>query len=341
MICYFSGGTLEDFRSDYDQFIAVKNLVKTTYGDWPDEKWIDIRMEELKPLILNRMKLAVSKKCDAIEVDNLDGYQMDEVKSWSNPLTKEDTIKYAIWLGNSAHELGISIGLKNVLGIINEVGNYFDFAINEECIDYNECYLYKDFIKSGKAVFGVTYNGLEKNKNALCRNLDGLGMSMNIKPGIELVQGGILFNGKEHCGSNFNVNFDGKQNNATTLEKTTTLIVKVTTTKKSTTVSKKTTKTTVTKTTTPIKATTKKSTTTSTTNYSKTKQTTISKKTTTTKKPITSTKKTTTSKKSTTKTTKKTITTEKSKSSTKKLSSVIKVTKKVIKVVSKVVTKKN
>jgi len=205
VICYFSAGTLETFRDDAKEMEKVKNLVRNTYEAWPDEKWLDIRVEGLKPILKKRMKLAVQKNCDAIEVDNLDGYQMKEVKSWENPLTKEDTIKFAKWLSKTAHDLGLSIGLKNVAGLIDELSSYFDFAINEECVKYNECKRYSNFLKQGKAVFGVTYNGLPDNRDALCRNLDGLGISMIIKNKKKLVQGGITFNGKEHCNDNFDI----------------------------------------------------------------------------------------------------------------------------------------
>jgi len=43
VICYFSGGTIEKNRSDYKHYTAVSGLVKNTYGDWPDEKWLDFR----------------------------------------------------------------------------------------------------------------------------------------------------------------------------------------------------------------------------------------------------------------------------------------------------------
>jgi hypothetical protein len=204
VICYFSVGTLESFRDDYPQFLAVKGLVKNRYDDWPDERWLDFRVEGIKPLLKNRMKSAVSKNCDAIEVDNLDGYQMDEVKSWSKPLTKKDTIVFAKWLSTTAHGLGLSIGLKNVAGLIDELTSYYDFAINEECIKYNECSLYKNFLRTGKAVFGVTYNGLSANKSKLCKNLNGLGISMIVKAGKKLEQAGTIFKGEKYCGSDFN-----------------------------------------------------------------------------------------------------------------------------------------
>ncbi|ORX86134.1 hypothetical protein BCR32DRAFT_199337 [Anaeromyces robustus] len=209
VICYFSGGTLENFRDDKDDFYAVKGLVRNTYEAWADEKWLDIRKADLKPLIKRRMETAVKKNCDAIEVDNLDAYQFDEVKSWDDPLTKKDLINYAIWLGKTAHELGISIGLKNALFMIDEVSNYFDFAINESCaaLSHPECHLYKNFLKQGKAVFGITYNGFSRYQSALCKELNGLGISMIVKETGALEQAGTIFDGKKHC-----KNFDPGKN---------------------------------------------------------------------------------------------------------------------------------
>jgi len=271
VICYFSGGTIEDFRDDYNDFASVRGLVRNTYEAWPDENWLDFRIDGIKPLLEKRIKLAASKKCDGIEVDNLDGYQMSEVKEWNNPLTKQDTITFAKWLANTAHSYDLSIGLKNVVGIIDELSSYFDFAINESCVNYNECGLYKNFLAQGKAVFGVTYDGLDNNLNALCKNLNNLNISTIVKTSSKLVQSGIVFNGVQYCGSSFTA-----ANNliASTTKRTTT------TTRRTTTTTRRTTTTTTRRTTT---TTTRRTTTTST-----------RRTTTTTRKTTTTTRRTTT-----------------------------------------------
>jgi len=205
VICYFSGGTLEKHRKDFAEYKKVDGLVRNKYEEWSDENWLDIRKEGLKPLIRNRMKEAVSKSCDGIEVDNLDGFQQSEVQSWSSPLTKADTIAFAKWLGNTAHELGISIGLKNALFMINEVGGYFDFAINESCatLSHPECHLYKSFLNEGKAVFGVSYESRMSGNTDFCSSLNGLNISMIVKKDQYLRQEGYIFDGKKECGSSF------------------------------------------------------------------------------------------------------------------------------------------
>jgi len=201
VICYLSVGTIADYDPDKADYEAVPGLVKTRYGQWPKERWVDYRLEGIKPLIRNRMKRAVSIGCDGIEPDNLGGYTHDEVKSWSNPLTKDDAIKYAKWLSNTAHDMGISIGLKNVLGILETVGSYFDYAINESCILWNECYRYKNFLNSGKAVFGVTYGDVNALRSSLCRNLEGLPISMIVKKSNQLYQERTIFDVNKYCGT--------------------------------------------------------------------------------------------------------------------------------------------
>jgi len=237
VICYFSGGTLEDFRKDKNKFYEVSNLVRNAYEEWAGENWLDIRKEGLKPLIRSRMQEAINKNCDALEVDNLDGWQQDEVKIWSNPLTKEDTIKYAKWLGQTAHDMGISIGLKNALFMIDDVSDYFDFAINESCATLKnpECHLYKNFLNKGKAVFAISYqNYLQYDYSKLCKNLNGLGISMIIKETQNLTQASKIFNGKSQCGSSFSQPFISLTSNASTPQQnavkitTTTTVVKTT-----------------------------------------------------------------------------------------------------------------
>jgi len=205
VICYFSGGTIEKHRKDIAEFYKVEGLVRNKYEEWADENWLDIRKEGLKPLLKNRMKEAVSKNCDGLEVDNLDGFQQSEVKSWSSPLTRTDTVNFAKWLGNTAHELGISIGLKNALFMIDEVDSYFDFAINESCatLEHPECHLYKPFLNQGKAVFGVSYESRMSGNTNFCSSLNGLNISMIVKKDQFLRQEGYIFDGKSQCGSNF------------------------------------------------------------------------------------------------------------------------------------------
>jgi len=186
VICYFSGGIFDE-RSDKDEFYKVDGLVnkdlKKTVGNY----WLDIRKEELKPILKARMELAVSKKCDGIDVDYLDGYENEKLqKAWSdNPLTKEDAVAFAKWLAATAHELDLAIGLRNSLFMIDEVGDDFDFAVNENCNisrkKPSKCYLYKDFLQKDKAVFVVFFQKSVNGNTEICEAIEGYNFSVILK----------------------------------------------------------------------------------------------------------------------------------------------------------------
>jgi len=152
VICYFSAGSWEAWRSDAGDFPAA--VLGNDLENWPDEKWLNIRdLEALSPLMAARLDLAVQKKCDGVEPDNVDGYTNNS----GFPLTYQDQLTYNTWLAEQAHQRGLSIGLKNDLDQIDDLLPYFDWALNEECFSYTECGLLSPFVQSGKTVFGVEY----------------------------------------------------------------------------------------------------------------------------------------------------------------------------------------
>jgi hypothetical protein len=117
-----------------------------------------------------RMDLAVSKQCDGVDPDNVDGYANDTGEA----LTYNDQLTYNRWLAAEAHARGLSIGLKNDLNQIEDLLSDFDFAINEQCFQYDECELLLPFIDAGKAVFGIEYNQKPK---VFCPQANALGFS--------------------------------------------------------------------------------------------------------------------------------------------------------------------
>ena len=177
VICYFSAGSWESYRSDASIFPA--NIRGLTMDGWPDEKWLDIRdTGSLRKIMASRLDLAVNKGCDGVEPDNVDGYSNDT----GFPLTANDQIRYNRWLSNEAHARNLSIGLKNDLEQIVDLVSYFDWALNEQCFEYDECELLTPFIKAGKAVFGVEYNIKTSNfcSKANRMNFDWLLKNLNL-----------------------------------------------------------------------------------------------------------------------------------------------------------------
>lgn len=154
VICYFSGGSWENYRADAAAF--PPEVLGNTLDGWPDERWLDIRrIDLLAPVMEARLDMAAAKNCDGVEPDNMDGYTNDS----GFPLTYADQLAYNKWVAAEAHERGLSVGLKNDLNQIPDLVAHFDFAVNEQCFQYNECETLLPFIEAGKAVFGVEYEG--------------------------------------------------------------------------------------------------------------------------------------------------------------------------------------
>jgi len=168
IICYFSAGSYEDWREDARDF-PTDALGKKLDG-WEGEKWLDIRNDALKSIMIKRIKLAKEKGCDGIDPDNVDGY----TNNTGFNLTAKDQEKYNIFLATEAHKRGLAIGLKNDIDQIGSLVKYFDFAVNEECNKYNECSTLQSFIKKNKAILNIEYENTlsraQKESNKLCQN---------------------------------------------------------------------------------------------------------------------------------------------------------------------------
>ena len=154
VICYFSAGSWEDWRDDAGDFPAV--VLGERLAGWEGERWLDIRrIDLLEPIMLARLNHAIEKDCDGVDPDNVDGY----ANATGFGLTYGDQMEYNVWLAEQAHERGLSIGLKNDVGQIDDLVEHFNWALNEECFQFDECEDLLPFIEAGKAVFGVEYVG--------------------------------------------------------------------------------------------------------------------------------------------------------------------------------------
>ena len=174
VMCYFSAGSYEDWRTDANQF--PQDVLGSDMIGWPGEKWLDIRqISILKPIMDSRLDLALQKNCDGVDPDNVNGFQNDT----GFPLTSADQLAFNIYLADAAHARGLQIGLKNDLDQITDLLPYFDWALNEECFSFNECQKLLPFVQAGKPVFVIEYElgvedfcpqANEMNFNALWKN---------------------------------------------------------------------------------------------------------------------------------------------------------------------------
>ncbi len=161
VICYFSGGSWESWREDADDF---PEEVKGKDMDGWEEKWLDISNDALKPIMTARLDLAQEKGCDGVEPDNMDGYTPDNDTGFD--LTAEHQLAYNKFIATEARKRGLSVGLKNDLNQVVELEAFFDFSVNEQCHEYDECELLKPFIEADKPVFNAEYKKkYKKNTN--------------------------------------------------------------------------------------------------------------------------------------------------------------------------------
>jgi hypothetical protein len=165
-VCYISAGSWEKYRPDANDF---PSSVLGRSNGWPGERWLDIRKRKiLEPIMRARMDICRRKGFDAIEFDNVDGYQ----NTTGFPLTGADQLRYDVFLANAAHARGLSAFLKNDLGQIPKLLPYFDAALNEQCFQYSECSALARFITAGKPVFNVEYK-LERSRFCAKANARG------------------------------------------------------------------------------------------------------------------------------------------------------------------------
>jgi hypothetical protein len=123
-----------------------------------------------------RLDLAVTKNCDGVEPDNVDAYSNN---SGFN-LTAADQLDYNRFLAAEAHTRGLSVGLKNDLDQVTDLLSDFDWALNEECFDWNECDMLRPFIQAGKAVFHVEYGDAQLAED-ICPQANDLNFDSLIK----------------------------------------------------------------------------------------------------------------------------------------------------------------
>jgi hypothetical protein len=152
VICYIDVGTAENFRSDFSSFPAS---VQGATNGWPGEKWLDIRaLSTLEPIMTKRFQMCKEKGFDAVEPDNMDGF---ENKS-GFPLTAAQQLTYNEWVADEVHSLGMAVLQKNDGEQAKELEPYFDGALDEQCNQYKECSSFQPYLAAGKPVLNAEYS---------------------------------------------------------------------------------------------------------------------------------------------------------------------------------------
>jgi hypothetical protein len=177
VICYLDVGSWESYRPDASAF--PRSVLGNAYSGYPDERWLDVRkIGQLAPILRKRFDLCAGKGFDAVEPDNIAGYE----NPTGFPLSGGDQLRFNRWVAREVHRRGMSVALKNDPGQVRQLLDSFDLAVVEECFTYDECGRFSPFVAAGKAVFEAEYEGAPAS---FCPAADELGFSA-IRKGYDL-----------------------------------------------------------------------------------------------------------------------------------------------------------
>lgn len=151
VLCYFSAGSVEDWRDDAGDFPAA--AIGRPMDGWAGERWLDVREPAVLSVLEARLDLAVRRGCDGVEPDNVNGYE----NRTGFELTEADQVAFNRSLAALAHERGLAVALKNAPGLVDRLVGSFDLSVTEECHQYGECEAYLPFVEAGKPVLNAEY----------------------------------------------------------------------------------------------------------------------------------------------------------------------------------------
>jgi hypothetical protein len=152
-ICYIDVGTAENWRSDYSKF--PPSVMGSSNG-WPGENWLNVAdLSTLEPIMTARFQMCQAAGYDAVEPDNMDGYE----NSTGFAITAAQQLTYDEWVANEVHSLGMAVFQKNDPDQASTLQPYFDGVIDEQCNQYTECSAYNSYLSAGKPVLNAEYSG--------------------------------------------------------------------------------------------------------------------------------------------------------------------------------------
>jgi Glycoside-hydrolase family GH114 len=153
VICYIDVGTFEPGRSDSSKFPA--SVQGADVQGWPGEKWLDVsNLAALEPIMTARFQMCKEKGFDAVEPDNMDGFENND--GFNN--TAAQQLTYDEWVAGDVHSLGMAVLQKNDGEQTAQLEPHFDGALDEQCNQYAECSNFQAYLTAGKPVLNAEYS---------------------------------------------------------------------------------------------------------------------------------------------------------------------------------------
>jgi hypothetical protein len=166
-ICYVNAFQAQpDERDDWpaDLLLRDKKGKAVVDGDW-DEALLDIgtpaKRERVAARIDEWIDGCADKGYDAVEPDNFDSFTRSR-----GLLSAADATAFIRLLSDHAHSRGLAIGQKNTVELAGQRGRTgLDFAVAEECGEYDECGEYAEAFDDRVVVIEYTDNGFRKARS--------------------------------------------------------------------------------------------------------------------------------------------------------------------------------
>ena len=155
-VCYVNGFQTQP-GADLD---AIDTLLlhegdeRVTDPGWPDEVLYDASTPEQRSQVAE----LVSRDLDLCAEKGFQGVDLDNLDSWTRSrglLDVDDAEALANLLVSAAHDRDLAVGQKNAAEHTGRFRGAFDFAVVEECAQYDECDAYTDAY--GDLVYAVEY----------------------------------------------------------------------------------------------------------------------------------------------------------------------------------------
>ena len=151
LICYIDVGSWENFRPDAGRF--PKAVLGKSNG-WPGERWLDVRrLPVLEPILSARFRMCVRKGFDAVEPDNIDGFENDT----GFRISAAAQLRFDEWIATEVHSLHMAVLEKNDPEQAAKLEPYFDGVLDEQCNQYSECASFEPYLRAGKPVLNAEY----------------------------------------------------------------------------------------------------------------------------------------------------------------------------------------
>jgi hypothetical protein len=158
-ICYLDLAW-EDYRPDATPGGGAfpAGTLGLVYNGFPEERWVDFRqLDELKPMLDARISMCASKGFDAVELDDIDGF--DPPSTTGFQLTPGDVRNYLAYAFNQVHKDGMTALWKNSPYLSSWGRQYTEGAVVEECYVSQNCTAAQS---QGSTQYGITCTSLQQ-----------------------------------------------------------------------------------------------------------------------------------------------------------------------------------